>query len=383
MDSDKDNTTTAADTNPEYWLQYSALQKVKHDVIRTYLGGWFPKLTLGAWGNKRVLYVDTHAGRGKHMEGQLGSPLVALDSFLGHFFRDKILAASEVSFYFIERDATNVAALQEELKSRQPLPKKIEVEAMAGECFQVLDDVIESLKKEGKRLAPSFIFCDPYGFKVPGKTLQELMKFDRVELFINIIWRELDMAIRQGDKMKPGMAARLDSIFGGPEWKTTIISADHDTRAEQCVELIKKKTGAKWATTIRMLGDNGATRYFLLHLTNNDSGRDLMKEAVWKACPDGGYFARKSDDPDQQMLIMPEPDLASLREWTIERLQEKPRRWKELHDLIRPEMWLEKHVNEVVRDLRKDKTIEDFDYRGKKHFSPSNNPNLKLRVVAS
>lgn len=373
----------SVDTNPEYWLEYSNIQKVKHEIIRTYLGGWFPKLTLGNWGSKRVLYVDTHAGRGKHMEGQLGSPLVALDAFLGHQFRDKILAGSEVLFYFIERDEQNVASLREELKSRAPLPSKIKVEATAGDCFKSLDAVVESLKNEGKRLAPSFIFCDPYGFKVPGKTLRDLMQFDHVELFINIIWRELDMAIQQRDKMKPGMAARLDSVFDGPEWRTTITSPDHDTRAEQCVELIRKKTGARWATTIRMLGENGATRYFLLHLTKNDAGRDLMKETVWKACPDGGYYARKSDDPGQQMLIMPEPDLTQLREWVLGRLRERPHRWQELHELIRPQNWLAKHINEVVRTLRRDKSIEPFDYRGEERFTPSNNPNLKVRGATS
>ncbi|MBI5243804.1 MAG: three-Cys-motif partner protein TcmP [Elusimicrobia bacterium] len=368
------------DSNPDYWLEYSNLQKVKHDVIRWYLGGWFPKLTLGQWGSKRVLYVDTNAGRGKHLQGQLGSPLVALDSFLNHDFRDRILASSEVFFYFIERDKSNVNSLQQELKAREPLPKRIGVEAIAGDCFKVLEGVVASLKKEGKSLAPSFIFCDPYGFKVPGRTLRELMTFPRVELFVNVIWRELDMAIRQGDK--PGMAALLDSIFDGPEWRAAIMSADHDQRAEQCVTLIRKKTGARWATTIRMLGENRATRYFLLHLTNSDDGRDLMKETVWKACPEGGYYARKSDYPAQQMLIMPEPDLRPLREWTLARLRERPHRWLQLHEMIRPTMWLGKHLNEVVRDLRKEKKVEDFDYRGKKHFSPSNNPNLKLREAA-
>jgi three-Cys-motif partner protein len=370
------------DTNPEYWAEYSNLQKVKHDIIQTYLGGWFPKLTLGQWGSRRILYVDTHAGRGTHMQGQLGSPLVALDSFVSHSFRDQILTSSEVHFYLIERDEKNVESLRRELKQREPLPKKIHIEPIAGDCFKVLDEVIDSLKKEGKRLAPSFIFCDPYGFKVPGRTLRDLMQFDRVELFVNIIWRELDMAIQQGDKMAPGMVARLDSIFDGPEWKTEITAADQDARAEQCVELIRKKTGAKWATTIRMLGDNGATRYFLLHLTGNDAGRDLMKDAVWRACPDGGYYARKSDDPNQQTLITSEPDLAPLREWVVGRLREGPQRWLQLHDLNRHQIWLKKHLNEVVRSLRKAKVIEDFDYRGKILFTPSNNPNLRIRGCA-
>ncbi len=54
---------TAADPKPEYWREYGQFQKVKHDLIKWYLSGWFPKL--GTWAG-RVLYVDTHAGRGRH-----------------------------------------------------------------------------------------------------------------------------------------------------------------------------------------------------------------------------------------------------------------------------------------------------------------------------
>lgn len=59
------------DTNPNYWAEYTNLQQVKHDLIRNYLGGWFPKL--GFWAG-RVVYLDTHAGRGAYVSGQLGSP---------------------------------------------------------------------------------------------------------------------------------------------------------------------------------------------------------------------------------------------------------------------------------------------------------------------
>src|SRR5687768_17425667 len=75
-------TMYTADTNPEYWSEYSNLQHVKHSVIKNYLNGWFPKMTLGPTGVRRLLYIDTHAGRGKHLEGQLGSPLVALTTLL-------------------------------------------------------------------------------------------------------------------------------------------------------------------------------------------------------------------------------------------------------------------------------------------------------------
>ena len=67
----------SSDPNAQYWSEYSNLQRVKHDLIKKYLEGWFPKMTLGPSGAKRLLYIDTHAGRGKHLNGQLGSPLVA------------------------------------------------------------------------------------------------------------------------------------------------------------------------------------------------------------------------------------------------------------------------------------------------------------------
>jgi three-Cys-motif partner protein len=76
------------DRRPSYWDEYSNLQFTKHKLIREYLNGWFPKL--GSWSGK-ILYVDTHAGRGKHRGGQEGSPLVAVRTFLEHSCRDKIL----------------------------------------------------------------------------------------------------------------------------------------------------------------------------------------------------------------------------------------------------------------------------------------------------
>jgi three-Cys-motif partner protein len=354
------------DTNPEYWLEYSNLQKVKHELIRAYLGGWFAKL--GFWAG-RVVYFDTHAGRGSHASGELGSPLVALDTLLGHSHLEPLLKKSEFRFFFIERDPDNLAALQEELKART-LPPRVFVEAQSGDAFALLENLVGSIRT----LAPAFVFVDPYGFKVPGRILRALMAAGRVELFVNVIWRELDMAIRQGDK--PGMAATLDRIFDGPEWRTRINAADFDERADQAVRLLAEKVGAKWHTYIRMKGDNGATRYLLVHFSNHDDGRDLMKDAIWKVAPDGGYFARRSTDPGQLLLITPEPDLVPLRQWVLNKLAQGPRRWQQLLADLRPELWREPHLNQVVRQLRKEGIIEPTDYTPP--FSLKANPLLNL-----
>ena len=97
--------------------------------------------------------------------------------------------------------------------------------------------------------------------------------------------------------------------------------------------------------------------YVLLHLTNSDDGRDLMKECAWSVSPADGFMVRRSDNPDQQFLIKPEPDLRPLREWILNRLSRRSGRWQDLHAAVRPEWWLPKHVNELVRELKKEGAI--------------------------
>ena len=151
-----------------YWDEYSNLQRTKHELIRQYLNGWFPKLA--SWSG-RVLYFDTHAGRGRHNERHLGSPLIALKTLLEHASRPQLLSQSEAIFYFIERDDENVAALHEELKAFEPLPPKVTVKTISGDCFQAIENLLESLDQSQGRLAPAFVFVDPFGFKVPGRCM--------------------------------------------------------------------------------------------------------------------------------------------------------------------------------------------------------------------
>lgn len=364
------------DTNPKYWTEYTNLQRVKHELIRSYLNGWYPKL--GSWAG-RVVYFDTHAGRGKHLTGELGSPLVALETLLNHKYRARLLSNSEFHFFFIETDERNAAALNGEISALGTLPKNIQVHCVAGDCFGVLREMLSHLKTQRSAIAPAFIFVDPYGFKVPGSLLRELMQAGRVELFINIIWRELDMAIAQAKTSMDtsGLGATLDAVFDGDSWRTRINHNDFDQRAKQAVDLLAERIGAKWATHVRMLGDNNVTRYLLVHLTNHDAGRELMTDCLWKACPDGGFYVRKYDDPRQELLITPNPNLAPLRDWVIDLLRTKSRRWQELHTLRLATLWRAPHLNQVVRQFRRESVIRGEDYKGK--FGPSANPLLRLR----
>jgi three-Cys-motif partner protein len=343
-----------SDLNPAYWDGYSPFNQVKHDLIRCYLNGWYPKL--GFWAG-RVLYADTHAGRGKYETGDPGSPVVALQTFLDHRSRPALLAKSEFNFLFIERDPENLASLRAEL-SRFELPKRVKVETSESDAFDKLSAILADLKSRGQRMAPAFLFVDPYGFKIPIRLLADLIKAGRVELFINVMWRELDMLICQRPAAGTAAAQTLDDLFGGDSWREGVTAADSDARLNQAIPLIAHATGAKWWTSaVRMVSGGQATRYLLLHLTTSDDGRDLMKECSWRIFPDGEFVARKSDHPDQQFLFEREPNLEPLERWVLARLAERPYRWQELHEAVRPEWWLATHVNIVVKKLKADGAI--------------------------
>ena len=199
-----------ADPTPEYWQEYGPFQHVKHRLIKHYLDGWLPKL--GSWAG-RVLYVETHAGRGRHSSGEAGSPLVALDTLLRHSYRDKLLQSSEVRFFFIEQDPDNLNHLAAEVSRFGDLPDRVHVKLSCGDAYTILSDSLDHLRQNKERIAPAFIFFDPYGFKVPGDLLAQLMAAGRVELFVNVIWRELDMAIQQELRPTPWLQTHLKQVI--------------------------------------------------------------------------------------------------------------------------------------------------------------------------
>ena len=344
---------TIADANPEYWQEYGPFQQVKHRLIEQYLNGWLPKL--GTWAG-RVLYVETHAGRGRHSSGDAGSPLVALDTLLRHSYRHKLLESSEVRFFFIEQDPENLQNLDAEVKKFGRLPDRVHVELSNGNAYEILSDTLRYLRQNRKKMAPAFVFFDPYGFKVPGDLLAQLMAAGKVELFVNVIWRELDMAIQQHQPPEHGLARTLDELFMGDNWRA-VDGDTTDERMDRLLQLLSAKIGARWHTYIRMNSGRRATRYLLLHLTNHDQGRDLMKECIWRVAPTGDFEIRQRDDPKQPLLIKPDPDLAPLRAWLLERLGERPRTRPELKQELRPTPWLPPHLKQAVEHSLQERTI--------------------------
>jgi hypothetical protein len=209
---------------------------------------------------------------------------------------------------------------------------------------------------------------DPYSFVVPFRLLGDLLRYERVEVFLNVIWRGLDMAMhRKGDSM-------ADQLFEGFEWRHIVAERGPQRRIDLLVELLKTILGARWVTPIRMMSDTNTCSYVLVHFTNSDRGRDVMKDAVWAACPEGGTYAWATDRPEQLVLIRAAPDLSPVKTWILDRLRSGPRHLADLHADVRAEVWRPTSVSTAAREMLKAGSIQS----DQEKFVIKKNPVLRL-----
>ena len=98
--------------------------EAKHDILRYYLGAWFPIL---ATTQRRLIYVDGFAGPGEYQGGEDGSPIIALKVASDHVLKDKIQRAGrQLVFFFIEKDEARFQNLQWRLAGLQ-LPNNFKI----------------------------------------------------------------------------------------------------------------------------------------------------------------------------------------------------------------------------------------------------------------
>lgn len=352
-----------APTDDNYWADYDGLQKSKHQLLRTYLGGWFPKL---AWSG-RVLYIDCHAGRGRHATGDEGSPILALRLLLEHKGRARILDSAEVQFLLFEKDAKNFTRLQSEIQKFGTLPKNIVVRCAQADYADELRHVIDSLHSTGSQLAPAFAFVDPYGFTLSMDLLNSLLSFQRCELLINFMYRYVDMAIGN-----PSQADNMDSLFGSKaDWRRLASISDPTRRSEETIAMFSAQLRAKYVTHLQMRASNHALKYVLIHATNHREGRKLMKQALWTVTPDGSFSASERDDPRQPVLIVGKPNLKPLKSALWQEFGGRKASIEALEDWLVDQLYLPKHLHQVIREYRNRDIIEATGYEGGFAFNKS------------
>jgi len=294
-------------------LEMKPHTKAKHDILKNYLSAWFP--ILSKW-NGRIAYFDGFAGPGKYDDGSLGSPIIALDVAKNHMLK----LASEIVFYFIEKETKRSEYLQNLLNERykydkedayKMLPSNFKVHVEKGDFNEVMSLVLKSLEGEKANLAPSLVFVDPFGYSdINLQVLGRILSFKKCELLITYMVGFLNRFLFD-EKHRVSIK---DFLALSDEELTDITNIrDYEDREEEWLRLLSEKLVGilkkynsddqdVYYLSFKTKDNSNRTMYYLVYFTRNKKGVKAMKEAMWKIGK-SYVFSDYGFNPNQKSLL--------------------------------------------------------------------------------
>jgi three-Cys-motif partner protein len=284
--------------------------RAKHQLLDRYLGGWYP--ILSKW-SRRVLYIDGFAGRGRYNDGSEGSPLVALRGLLEHRHLPA-MQDTEFVFIFIEHNKSNTESLRAEIDGLKaqyaPWPLNIHESVRHSTFEDEMHSIVTLLREQKKRLAPAFVFVDPFGWtRFPMSLLGELMQNPKSEIFVNFMAGHV---MRFADMEQHGQ--QIEELFGIPQAKVMQDYVEGMNRVEYLrdvyVRELRRRARFPYMQSFAMINHTGNVSYYLVHGTKDRLGVKKMKEAMWHVDPIGDYTF--SDRLAGQDVLFSDPDFRPL-----------------------------------------------------------------------
>lgn len=289
----------------------------KHAILRGYLEAWMPILTRHAsersQSRRQVSYVDGFAGPGEYVQGESGSPLVAVDVALGHSQHFPI----PVKMLFVEerRDRFDhlcglLAGRKDEISSSDQLDL---AEPRCGDCEATLDEILDRCRQKSIPFGPALVFLDQFGYSAVSIDLvRRVLGHPSAEIFTFLNWRDLNHYVSDSTKW-PG----ITRAFGGEEWME-ILDLPKARRASGLLDhyrsALRDRAASRYHCFFAMHDLDGGLLYWLFFCTGNLRGLEEMKRAMWKVDTTGSF--RFFDRHGDQMILLPGFD----QDWLAEKL---------------------------------------------------------------
>jgi three-Cys-motif partner protein len=227
---------------------------------------------------------------------------------------------SELVYLFIEERKDRVEYLQAEI-AKLDLPNNVKVNIVEGRYEDQFRSTLDDLQKQGKQLAPTLAFVDPFGYSdSPMDLTGQFLQFRHCEV---LIYMPLPWVARFVGR--EGQERAMTSLFGTANWRAAI-DLEGDERRQYLHDLFRDELRANGSQYVRSFeiqagGGNGYTLFFG---TNHELGLERMKEAMWTADPVAGQKFSDSTESNQLVLFQSEVDTGPLLHALREQFGEKP-----------------------------------------------------------
>ncbi|MBA3546174.1 MAG: three-Cys-motif partner protein TcmP [Nannocystis sp.] len=301
----------------EHFESYRAQTLAKHTILEKYIYAYFIILK-GT--EDRLVYIDGFAGRGTYTtnDGSTvpGSPLRALEKISSN--PD---LAKKVRTFFIEQDEELFAQLKTSLDSYYAKSPQIQEPQLANGAFSaVMTAMMDKYQRDGRAIAPMFVFVDPCGVDgVDFTVIERLLRSQRkceIFLFFNIegVRRILGLKEHMGETL----AHLLGSSARAAELAQVVASANTSAEREEAIiryyeDLLRNQTPGRFVVSFRVeREERRITSHYLVHVAQHPRGFAIMKDVMWSVGKTtegkGGLLFEQASISTMYMLFTPEWD---------------------------------------------------------------------------
>src|SRR4030042_468505 len=247
---------------------YKDQTKMKHQVFNDYIDKWIK--IVGKF--HKLNYIDGFGGIGAYKDkaGKIyfGSPILVAEAI------EKITSSLQrkVRVVVIDTEKDNLDNIEKIFKHN-----KIAIEPLL--INQDFDKAINNILDKVNNLAPTFVFVDPFGFKIRMETLERIMKIDRSEILLNFMFTRVNQFLSSSK-----IENTCNELFGCDDWKKCI-SLKGAVREKCILESLRErmKKFSKYVYYYKFeFADSKKSFYYLFHLANYHLGCSIMKSSFAK-----------------------------------------------------------------------------------------------------
>ena len=316
---------------------YKEQTKAKHEVFNDYIDKWIK--IVGAY--NKLNYIDGFGGIGayKDKSGKIfyGSPVLVAKAI------QKIISKL--------KRAVNILVIDENKDNLDNIKKIFEYEKINVEPMLInsdFDKAINDILDNVQNIAPTFIFIDPFGFKIKIKTIERIMKINKSEVFLNFMFTRINQFL--SDKKTKNT---FDDLFGPCDWQKfkNLKGAEREKGIVECYRNQLKKF-SKYVYYFKLeFPSKRKTFYYLFHLTNYFLGCAIMKSSFAKFHY-GRVEYRGTRDNQMGLFEVKDIKINNVTSYLKDKYKGQQKSFQQiLEEQIDETEFLESHFREAIKEM--------------------------------
>lgn len=258
-----------------------AQSKIKSAIVSKYFRAWSrvmlgeKRLSSPLAQNKNIQYVELFCGPGTYDDGSPSTPIMIMSTAV----QDQALSRYLIARFF-DYDEVYCRSLEAALSG-------LDIDRLKYRPEVYCQSVDESLARvfESRRLVPTLLFADPWGYRgLSLRLFESILKDFGSECVFFFNYKRINAAISN-----PKMRGHIDVLFGpvrGDSLRQKVCTLPPKAREEHVLKALHdafQEESGRLVLEFRFLTKSGKrTSHFLVFVTKDFRGYDIMREIMAK-----------------------------------------------------------------------------------------------------